>query len=155
MRCAIALGTLAAAALTACGGEGVGPQHGPLRLDAAVGRSVIRFGDTTSLVFRLRNLSDDSVVLTFNDSCQVLPYITTRRADQVVHPSGGAWGCFDIITTLTLAPRGERVTAVLVRGGAEAIHPAISLLPGQYRAYARLDHPDFPLRSASVSFRIE
>lgn len=146
---------LAAAVLTACGSNGLGPQSAALRLEAAIGRSSIRFGDTTSLVFRLRNLGDDSLVLTFSNTCQILPYITTRRSDEVVYPSSGAWGCYEALTTLTLAPGAERVTSVLVRGGAQATYPGVPLLPGQYVAYARLEHRDFPLRSARVSFRVD
>jgi len=146
---------LAAALLTACGGDGIGPQSGPLRLDAAVGRSSLGFGDTTSLVFRLRNVGNDSLVLAFSNTCQILPYITTRRSDEVVYPSGGAWGCYDALTSLTLAPGAEKVISVLVRGGAQAAYPAVSLLPGQYVAYARLEHRDFPLQSATVSFSVD
>src|SRR6266511_2729617 len=146
---------LAAALLTACGSDGLGPQSGPLRLEAAVGRSSLRFGDTTSLVFRLRNVGTDSLVLNFSDTCQILPYITTPRSDQVVYPSGGAWGCFDALTSLTLAPGAEKVTSVLVRGGAQATYPAVPLLPSQYLAYARLAHRDFPLQSARVSLRVD
>ena len=120
-----------------------------------MGRSSLQFGDTTSLIFRLRNLGSDSVVLTFSSTCQVLPYITTQRSDEVVYPSSGTWGCYQALTTLTLAPGAERVTSVLVRGGAQAIDATVPLLPGQYFAYARLEHRDFPLQSASVSFRVD
>jgi hypothetical protein len=144
---------LAAAVLTACGNDGLGPQRGALRLEATIGRSSIRFGDTTSLVFRLRNLSSDTVALTFSNSCQILPYITTRR-DQPVHPSSGDWGCYAAITGLTLAPGAEKAISVLVRGGAPGTYPGVPLLPGQYLAYARLEHPDFPLRSVTVAFSV-
>ena len=144
---------LAAALLMACGNDGLGPQSGPLRLEAAVGWSSLRLGDTTSLVFRLRNVGNESLVLTFSNTCQILPYITI--SDQVVYPSGGAWGCFDALTSLTLAPGAERVTSVLVRGGAQGTYPAVRLLPGQYFAYARLEHRDFPLPSVRVSFRVD
>src|SRR2546422_11551381 len=79
---------LAAALLMACGNDGLGPQSGPLRLEAAVGWSSLRLGDTTSLVFRLRNVGNESLVLTFSNTCQILPYITI--SDQVVYPSRGA-----------------------------------------------------------------
>jgi hypothetical protein len=145
----------AAAVLTGCGRDGLGPQSGPLRLDTSIGRSSLRVGDTTSLVFSLRNMGNDTLVLRFNDSCQILPYITTAHGDAIVYPSGGAWGCYDALTSFTLAPGAERVTSVVVRGGAEATYPAVPLLPGQYVAYARLEHRDLPLRSAGVAFRVE
>jgi hypothetical protein len=100
-------------------------------------------------------MGNESLVLTFSNTCQVLPYITTRRSDEVVYPSGGAWGCYDALTSLTLAPGAERVTSVLVRGGAQATYPAVPLLPGQYFAYARLEHRDFPLQSARVFVRVD
>ena len=145
----------AALLLLACGHDGVGPGDEGLQLDASIGRSTIAFGDTTSIVFRLRNLSNDTITLSFPDSCEVLPYITTPRADEVVYPNGGAWGCFTVVTSLVLAPGAERVTAVLVRDAAQASYPAIALLPGEYRAYARLDHPRFPIRSKTLAFRID
>jgi hypothetical protein len=159
-----ALITASAAFLAACGTDGLGPQLGSLaqgpqlgslRLDASIGRSTIGFGDTTSIVFRLRNLGSDSIVLSFSNSCQVLPYITTPRPDEVVHPGGGSWGCYQALTSLALGPGAEHVTSVLVRGGAQASYPAIVLLPGEYRAYARLEHRDFPLRSATIAFRVD
>ena len=147
--------TAATAFLVACGADGLGPQLGSLRLDASIGRSVIEWGDTTSIIFRLRNLGSDSIVLSFSNSCQVLPYITTPRPEQVVHPSGGSWGCYEVLTTLTLGPGAEHVRSVLVRGGAQASYPAIPLLPGEYRAYARLEHQDFPLRSATITLQVD
>jgi hypothetical protein len=144
----------AAALLAACGSGSLGPQHESLKLDASIGRSTIALGDTTSIVFRLRNLGSDSIALSFSSSCQVLPYITTG-ADQVVSPSGGEWGCYQVVTNLVLGPGAEKVTSVLVRGGAQATYPGVPLLPGEYRAYARLAHPDFPLRSATIDFRVD
>jgi hypothetical protein len=147
--------TVCAALLVACGNDGTRPGDEPLRLDATIGRSTIGFGDTTSIVFRLRNLSSDSIVLSFLSSCQVLPYITTPRADEVVYPSAGAWGCYAVLTNLVLGPGAEHVTTVLVHGGPQVTYPAIPLLPGEYRAYARLEHADFPLRSATITFRVD
>ena len=146
--------SVSAALLVACGNDRLGPKDEALRLDATIGRSAIALGDTTSIVFRLQNLSSDTIVLSFLNSCQVLPYITTPRADQVVYPSGGAWGCYQVLTRLTLGPGAEHVTAVHVQGGAQATSPAIPLLPGEYRTYARLEHPDFPLRSATIAFQV-
>jgi len=146
---------LSAALLVACGNDGLAPEGGPLRLEATIGRSTIGVGDTTSIVFRLRNVSRETVALSFPDSCQVVPYITTPRVDEVVYPSGGAWGCLTVITQLVLAPGAEHVTKVLVRGGAQPMNPAVPLVPGEYRAYARLEHPSFPLRSVSIAFRVD
>ena len=150
--------------VTACVNDALAPQPGPLQLEAAIARSTLGIGDTASIVFRLRNLTSDSIVLNFNDSCQILPYITTRHADQVVHPSGGDWGCYQVVMSLTLAPEAAETLTVLVRGGALATgpgglrqdrHPAIPLLPGEYLAFARLEHPDFLLRSPMLAIRVQ
>jgi len=146
--------TLSTVLLAACGNGGLAPPAEALRLDATIGRPTIGTGDTTSIVFTLRNLSRAPIVLSFLTSCQVLPYITTPRADQVVYPSDGGWGCYQVLTSLALGPGAEHVTTVLVRG-AQANGPAIALPPGEYRAYARLEQPDLPLRSATIEFRVE
>ena len=146
--------TILVTGLTACGNEGLGPQRYPLRLEATIGRPTIGVGDTTSLVFRLRNLGNDTISLGFPSSCQTLPYITTQH-DQPVYPSSGFWGCLTIVTGLTLAPGAEKVVSVRIRGGAEAgMGATVLLLPGKYLAYARLEHADFPLRSATVAFSV-
>ena len=154
--------THAVAALTACASDAVGPESGSLRLEATIGRSVLQTGDTTSLVFRLRNVGDTTVVLGFGTSCQVLPYITTSHK-AAVYPSSGNWGCLAVVTRLSLDPGAEKVITVLVRGGADVGTPgsyfgsipnAVPLLPGAYLAFARLEHPDVTLRSVSVSFRV-
>jgi hypothetical protein len=144
-----------AALLVACRNDGLAPEGGPLRLEATIGRSTIEIGDTTSIVFRLRNVSQETVSLSFPDSCQVVPYITTLRVDEVVYPSGGAWGCLTVVTQLVLSPGAEHVTKVLVSGGAQPMTPAVPLVRGEYRAYARLEHPRFPLQSATVAFRVD
>ena len=89
-------------------------------------------------MFRLRNVTSDTIALSFPNSCQVLPYITTPQVDRVVYLSGGAWGCLAVVTSLVLAPGAAHVTTVLVRASAQATDPAIPLLRGEYRAYARL-----------------
>src|SRR5213594_3484446 len=60
----------AALLLLACGHDGLGPGDEGLQLEASIGRSTIAFGDTTSIVFRLRNLSKDTITLSFPDSCK-------------------------------------------------------------------------------------
>lgn len=154
MKLSTCLLTLLAAAATACHSEGVGPQTGALRLDATIARSTIALGDTTSIVFHLRNLGADSVTLRFLNSCQILPYIATEEAEHMVYPSGGDWGCYEVLTSLTLAPGAEKTHTVLVRAGAQQSYPAVALLPGQYVAFARLDHPDYPLQSARLSLTV-
>ena len=144
----------AIAALTACGSDMVGPQTGPLRLEASVARATLQAGDTTRVTFRLRNVSTGAVALSFPTACQILPYITTPT-NQMVYPGGGAWGCLDVVTSFTLAPGATRELSVLVRAAAEPSAPAVSLVPGTYVAFARLENAQFRLRSPSLSLRVE
>ena len=140
---------------TACRLDSLGPQQRALRLEGAIGRPTIGVGDTTSLIFRLRNVSRQPVTLTFSSSCQVLPYITARQTDQIVYP-GGNWLCLTVVTSLTLAPGTEEVITVLVQGAApgHANPPGVPLPPGEYLAYARLARSDFDLRSDAVPFTV-
>jgi hypothetical protein len=145
---------LSAVLLGACERNGLAPEGRGLRLEATIGRSTIGVGDTTSIVFRLTNVGRETVALSFPDSCQVVPYITTARLTDVVYPSGGQWGCLTVITQLVLAPGAEHVIKVLVQGGTQPMNPAVSLVPGEYRAYARLDHPTLSLQSVPIAFRV-
>ena len=139
--------------LAACGSDTLGPHSVPLRLEGSIGKSTLRLGDTTSVVFRLRNVGQDTLALNFGSSCHVLPYISTPSGE-VVYPDGGWWGCLAVLTSLTLAPGAERVTSVLIRAGADGTHSEVPLPPGQYQVYARLQGA-FPIQSASISLRVE
>ena len=145
-------------ALAACstdnvtGGQLVRSQVGDLVLEGSVGRSVLGVGDTTSVVFRLRNAGAARLDLLFSSSCQVVPFITARDRDEVVYPDGGWWGCAAVMTPLALEPGEEFVTSVVVRGGVSG--PGVPLPVGQYLAYARVEHPSFPLQSEPLSILV-
>lgn len=146
-----------AAPLAGCWYDVVAPgQQGPLRLEASIGRSTLRLGDTTSILFRLRNLGADSITLTFGSSCQILPYVRGQHSGHVVYPGGGGWVCAAVITRLTLAPGAEHVLPVVVHGGApaETVYSYVPLPPGDYLAFASLAHAEFQLRSESLAFSI-
>lgn len=150
-----ALGLALVTAVAACstdnvtGGQLVRSQVGDLVLEGSVGRSVLGVGDTTSVVFRLRNAGAARLDLVFTSSCQVVPFITTRDPADFVYPGGGWWGCAAVMTPLALEPGAEFVTTVLVRGGASG--PGVALPVGQYLAYARVEHPSFPLQSEPLA----
>ena len=147
-----------AAALSACGdGHGLGPQHGALRLDVTVARSVIGVGDTTSAVVTLRNLSAHFITVTFSSSCQILPYISAQPGDTIVYPRGGEWVCLTVITELVLAPRAERREVLLIRGGTatEGGSHAIALERGQYLIHATLASGEPPVRADPVLLTVQ
>ena len=150
-----AFGLALATTIAACsadaitGGQLVRSQIGDLELQASIGQSVLAVGDTTSLVFRLRNVGAARLDLVFTNSCVVSPFITTRDPGDFVYPGGGWWGCAAVMRPLALEPGEEFVTTVLVRGGAAG--PGVPLPVGQYLAYARVEHASFPLRSEPLS----
>ena len=127
-----------------------------LSLEATISSPIVPIGQTSTLTFRLHNLTSRSVSLTFSSSCQVLPFIEDVR-DGVVYPPGGAYGCFAVITTITLPPFGEKVITQAVRGYTLSIAaPGAVLPPGSYRGYAVLqsNSRQLELRSAVVAFEI-
>ena len=154
------------AALTACDDDGVGPRSGPLRMTASIGRSTLGYGDTTSIVFRVRNDGPDTVRLGFPSSCALLPYITTWSGDPL-YPGGSDWRCLGVITTVTIPPGDALVRAVPVRGGESTIQSGIGAQAnavgasggytarrGEYRAFARFVNLVYPMVSPVVHFRV-
>jgi len=141
-----------ASALAACD-VGVGPQNGPLRLTVTVARSVIAVGDTTTVTATLRNLGADSVTLT-GGVCQIrpLPYVAAEASREIIYPKGGDWICIEVLTRLTLAPGAEERRTLVVTGAAPPVplDMAVPLGRGEYRIYAVLNSPEFPLRAESV-----
>lgn len=129
---------------------------GWLRLDASIGRSVLRVGDTTTAVFRLRNVGTALIELEFASGCQVLPYVSRPNFRDIVFPPEGHWMCTAALSDLSLAPGQEKVTTLLLHGGAtqQAMAPFAQLPQGEYRVFARLEHPDYPLQSVPLAVRV-
>ena len=127
-----------------------------LSLQATISSPTIPIGQFGRLTYRLQNLTSRSVSLTFSSGCQVLPFIEDV-GDGVVYPPGGAYGCFAVITTITLPPFGEKVITQVVRGDTPSnATPGAVLPPGSYRGYAVLqsNSRQLELRSAAVAFEI-
>jgi intracellular proteinase inhibitor BsuPI len=141
----------------ACGGEHLlWPSSSPLRLEVVAARTKIAVGDTTTVLFRVRNSGGETVRLTFGSSCQLLPYIA-RTDHQVVYPDGGHWVCLDVITELVLAPGEQKVAAIVIHGGSPAAsgYSNVALEPGQYLMYATLSLTDAAQRSESLVFTVQ
>lgn len=146
---------VACAVLAACGASPASPsEQGPLRLTAAITRSVIPAGETAKITFRLENLGSDTVTLHFSDGCQLMPYIA-NAAGQIVYPEGGGWGCTLAITSLTLQPGGAKTVDVQVRAAAQASYPYVALGAGDYSAHAKVPSSEYKLQSDPVRFTIQ
>lgn len=128
-----------------------GPAEG-LVFTAATSKGAISIGETATLTFTLRNPTNRSVTLRFNSSCQVLPYIATS-AGAVVHPESGGYGCYQVLTSLTLEPGDEVVeTLVVFPSTVAATTPdGIGLTLGRYSAYAELHNGDGRTRSIEIN----
>lgn len=145
-----------AVTLAACDhGPGLGPWSRVV-LSATAARSVISAGDSTRIVFSLRNLGPESVSLT-TGGCSLLSYIDAQPSGQIIYPGGGSWFCMTMISRFTLAPGAERAETLLVRGGAYSVaaHPVVSLDRGRYLAYATFSSVEVSLRSESVSLTVQ
>lgn len=109
------------------------------------------------LSFRLKNLTTNSVGLSFSDGCQISMFIEARGKG-IIDPPGGVWGCTAAISSLLLAPNAEMIVTREIRGGAYqlGIYTSVPLPVGRYRAYATLQpySPQIELRSASVEFEV-
>jgi hypothetical protein len=154
----IKLGLATVALLGAC--STLGPDgnagSGPLRLTASIGREVLATGDTTSLVFELRNVSGESVKVNAG-GCFILPFIQDRPSATIVYPVSGQWVCTADFRELTLAPGEAARRTLLVRGRTDESPPGAGAeLPvGEYAAYGVLSpQPGVTLRSALVTFSI-
>ncbi|HKS07228.1 MAG TPA: BsuPI-related putative proteinase inhibitor [Gemmatimonadaceae bacterium] len=157
MRWAIAT----AALFAACDNTSVAPdsavrERGPvlLRLTASIADATIAIGDTTQMVVQVHNDGRDTVKLTFSTTCQTNAYITAAD-DELVYPRGGGWGCGQMLTFITIPPGEFNERRMPVWGTASASDEGLfALEPGQYKAYARLQHRDYPLVSPVVEFAV-
>lgn len=147
---------IAAAAVAACelehmtaGSLGFTPGQGPARLvlDASAGRTELAVGDTTTIVFRLRNIGGTAVTLEFTSGCQVMPFVAERTSGRIVVPQGGAWACILVLTQLTLPAGKERIYSLPIQAGT-------TVPPGDYVAYARLVSDELTLQSPDLIIRV-
>jgi hypothetical protein len=109
---------------------------------------------TAEFALKLQNTTAAPVALTFPSSCQVMPYVVERATGRIVGPSGGAWVCLTVITNLTLGPGETHTEVAHVRAATESRSPYITVPPGDYAIYAKLEDSTFRLQSASVPFSV-
>jgi hypothetical protein len=126
-----------------------------LRLTATIVPSTVAPGQLATITFTLENTGDETVNLTFNTGCQVLPYIRVRTTNVIVYPTGGDWACTVVITQLSLHPGGSVQRVVRVRepntpGDADVVLP-----PGEYQTFARLDDIRVRIQAEPVAFVVQ
>jgi hypothetical protein len=148
---------LCASALAGCklGDQTTPSDDEPLRITTTITQSTIPRGETATITFRLENISPVDIRLFFNSSCQLLPYISDSKAGFVVYPAGGNWACAQVITELTLKPGGAVTQEVRVRAPENGAVPGVSLSPGDYETFARLDDLAFRIRSVPLRFTVQ
>jgi hypothetical protein len=130
-------------------------------LDAEIDRATIAPGEETTITFRLENVAATTVTLFFNSGCQIMPYVAAADTGSVVHPEGGTWACTMALTSLELPAGGTETRVLRVRAAAPddpAVDTtdthAVTLPPGEYVAYARLEDRVYQLVSTSVPFTV-
>jgi hypothetical protein len=114
--------------------------HG-LELHAHVGLPQAAFSPSFPIfTTELINVSAEEITVVFGTTCTVLGYIVDARGKRV-YPPGGAWGCGDAITPVTLASGHGLTRSIELRTGAtpELRNQTLTLPPGRYVAYAEME----------------
>src|SRR5688500_15189070 len=92
------------------------PEADGLRLDGSISSAIVPVGQSQDLTFRLRNLTEEAIILHFSTGCQVLPYVETGTGEDV-YPEGGGFICTLAGTTLRIEPGAHAVRTLKVYGG--------------------------------------
>ena len=123
----------------------------PLVFTAAASKQRVRVGDTASLIFTLRNPTNQRVTLKFGSGCQITGFV--RRGRQQVWPQ--PYGCTAAFTQLTVDGGQQRVVTLpftAISGEELALWSGLVLTPATYVAYAELENGEG--RSTSVDFTV-
>jgi len=141
-------------AVVACH-ESIGPEALGVRLDVEPTTAVISSGQQGQIVWRVHNLTNGMVSLTFPSSCQALLHFEpVGSGTQVIWPSG----CRDVLSTLTLEAFAEHAETVSVaRGPQVGYAPEVALELGSYAVYATMidTSRQFSVRSRAVFVTVE
>jgi Intracellular proteinase inhibitor len=143
-------------ATTACdSATGPSSDNEDLRLTVTVVPSTVAPGQIATITFTLENTGDETVNLTFNTGCQVLPYIRVRTTNVIIYPTGGDWSCTAVITQLSLHPGGSVQRVVRVRAPSTPGDAEVILPPGEYQTFARLDDIRVRIQAEPVAFVVQ
>ena len=124
----------------------------PLVFTAAVSKTPVSVGDTASLIFTLKNPTNQRVTLNFPTGCQIV--MRVRRGRNEIWPQ--PYMCTAALTSLRLDPGEEhvrRLAFTAISGEELAIWSGLVLTPAAYVAYAELENDEG--RSTSVDFVVE
>lgn len=124
----------------------------PLVFTAAVSKARVSVGDTASLIFTLRNPTNQRITLTFPTGCQIIGRV--RRGRNEVWPQ--PYACTLAATSIVLQGGQQRVVVLpftAISGEELAIWSGLVLTPATYVAYAELENGEG--RSTSVDFTVE
>jgi hypothetical protein len=143
------------AAATACNDPTRPIEDEDLRLRVTVAPSPVAPGQIATVTFTLENTGDETVNLTFNSGCQILPYIRVRTTNVIIYPTGGEWACTLVITQLSLHPGGSVQRVVRVRAPNTPGDADVALPPGDYQTFARLDDIRVRIETDPISFTVQ
>ena len=119
---------------------------------AEVSKPRVSVGDTASLIFTLRNPTNQRVTLVFGSGCQITGRVRRGRIEVWPRP----YACTAAQTTLVLNAGQQRVVRLpfnAISGEELAIYSGAAFTPAAYVAYAELENGEG--RSTSVDFTIE
>ena len=140
-------------AVAACGDESIGPStDGPLRLTTSIDDSRLSAGEIGTLTHRLENRGLETVVLHFNDGCQIDSFVRNLGTGQTQQLDGAV--CTLALTQLELTGGASKTWETKV--GTVAAPPAVVALPsGRYESYATVMDSVYSLRSDTVTFDVD
>jgi hypothetical protein len=122
-----------------------------VRLELSASSAELLAGTPDTLRVTLSNHGPSTVVLHFNDSCQILPYILDATGT-VVLPSYGSWGCYLALTQIELAA-GKSLVREFVWTGSTAFASEMPMRPlpsGTYYVVAEVPAREGKLRTRPV-----
>jgi Intracellular proteinase inhibitor len=146
---------VACAASCACDAATRPSDEDALRLTAQISSVTVASGQVLTITFRLENVGSETVNLTFNSGCTILPYIRERSTNRIVYPQGGNWMCTAVLTQISLRPGAVELREVRVRAPDTPGTTDVVLPPGDYQTFAQLDDTRFRLESDPASFVIQ
>lgn len=126
-----------------------------LRLTVQISSPTVAPGQSATITITLQNAGEETVNLTFNSGCQMLPYIRASSTNQILYPTSGDWTCTLVLTQLSLRAGATMQRVIRVRAPETPGDTDASLPPGEYQVFARLDDTRFRLQADPVSFVIQ
>jgi Intracellular proteinase inhibitor len=147
------LATLAAIIFSfACDEGDFGPSDGNLRLTTVIDDSSISPGELATITHRLENRGSDTVILRFNDGCQIDSFVRNLGTGSLRQLDG-------VICTLALSelelPAGGLKTWETKVGAVAAQADVVVLPPGRYGAYAIVADAVYSLQSEAATFEVD